>query len=239
MELWDLYDENRKSLEEVVIRGTRIPKGKYHIVVECMILDKDNNVLITKRAPGKHHPFTWECTTGSIVSGEDSTSGILREIYEETGLVFDKEQLHLIRTERTDRTIRDTYLACIPHIDLSKIRLQAEETIAAKTCTLQQFQDSDFDENDSNAAFLIAQYSRFQSLMGIIMRVRDQVFGREAEKPKATKPVNTTRTTLGSKTAKQNTSNLPKQKESIKKGSLVSVHGPGTSSVKEEVDRDH
>lgn len=237
MELWDLYDENRRPLEEVVIRGTKIPKGKYHIVVECMIIDQDDNILITKRAPGKHHPYTWECTTGSIMSGEDSLSGIRRELFEETGLELTAEQLHLIRTENTDRTIRDTYLACIPHIDLSLVHLQAEETIEAKTCTLEQFQKSEFDEKDPNAEFRVAQYSRFQSLMGKIMRLRDQLFGKE-EPIAPVAPVSTARTTMGSK---QNT--LGNKQEAVikssnpfKKAVPITIQGQGLIGRGEEDD---
>ena len=207
MELWDLYDANRKPLDEVIIRGTRIPKGKYHIVVECMILDENDNILITKRAPGKHHPYTWECTTGSIMTGEDSLSGIKRELFEETGIVLPEDRIHLIRTETTDRTIRDTYLACVELIDLESIRLQPEETIEAKTCTLEQFQKSEFDEKDPDAAFLVAQYSRFQSLMGKIMRVRDEAFGRQVQAPQAVS-VGITKAKIGSKAGSAKTATV-------------------------------
>ncbi|MBQ1735363.1 MAG: NUDIX domain-containing protein [Lachnospiraceae bacterium] len=194
-ELWDLYDKDRNPTDEVVLRGTRIPRGKYHIVVECMILDRENRILITKRSPGKHHAFSWECTTGSIMSGEDSLTGVIREIKEETGLDVPRENIDLIRSEVTDRTIRDTYLACVDHIDLSKVVLQPGETIDAKTCTLDQFQNEEFDEADSNAAFLVAQYSRLRSVLGKIMTVRDKRFGIQEEQQE-TIPVHTKKTGL-------------------------------------------
>lgn len=205
-ELWDLYDKDRKPIDEVVLRGTPIPKGKYHIVVECMTIDRDDRVLITKRSPGKHHPFTWECTTGSIMSGEDSLTGVIREVREETGLQLTEKDLILIRTEVTDRTIRDTYLACVDHIDLSKVVLQPGETIDAKTCTLEQFQREEFDEADANAGFLIAQYSRLRSVLGKIMTVRADRFNIPQEVEEC-KPVQTKKSELARPATEKKQSN--------------------------------
>lgn len=207
-ELWDLYDKDRNPLDEVVLRGTRIPRGKYHIVVECMILDREDRMLITKRAPEKHHAFSWECTTGSIMSGEDSLTGVIREIREETGITLTEKDLTLIRTEVTDRTIRDTYLACVEHIDLSTIVLQPGETIDAKTCTLDQFQREEFDADDENATFLTAQYSRLRAVLGKVMTVRAQRFGDQQEKADPVR-VQTKKSTFGRKASEKKKDSAP------------------------------
>ena len=225
-ELWDLYDKNRNPIDEVVLRGTPIPKGKYHIVVECMIIDRDNRILITKRSPGKHHPFTWECTTGSIMSGEDSLAGVIREVREETGLQLKPEDLELIRSEVTDRTIRDTYLACIDHINLEDVVLQPGETIDAKTCTLDQFQREEFDEEDSNAGFLIAQFSRMRSVLGKIMTVRARRFGLQQES-EVQETVQTKKTGL----AKNPSVKRPAKKAPQTTCNIIQADGPGRKAA--------
>ena len=55
------------------------------VVVTALILNSKNEILISKRAEHKKYPLMWECNGGSIVAGETSLEGILREIKEELG----------------------------------------------------------------------------------------------------------------------------------------------------------
>ena len=120
-ELWDLYYKDRRPCGVTVPRKDKngnspnIPEGCYHIVVECMVIDMSaRKLLVTQRSSDKHHGSYWECTAGSIIAGETSLDGVIREIKEETGLTVKKEQLTLLATHYRDVVIRDTYVCLIP-----------------------------------------------------------------------------------------------------------------------------
>ena len=93
-ELWDIYDENKNKTGRTAIRDvTILQKGEYHIVVTGIILNYKNEILISKRAMNKKFGGMWECNGGSILAGETSKEGILRELKEELGVIFKPEEI--------------------------------------------------------------------------------------------------------------------------------------------------
>lgn len=100
-ELWDVLDENRQFTERVIKRSEwKInPNGSdYHLVVHIWIRNRAGEWLISKRTENKHFPLMWECTGGSVVSGEDSISGALREVREELGIHLDGNNGYLYKS---------------------------------------------------------------------------------------------------------------------------------------------
>lgn len=90
MELWDLYDENRQPLGKTRIRGERIPDGCYHITVDVWIRNSRGEYPISQRAANRPtFPLKWECVGGSVLAGETSFQGMLRETKEEVGITLD------------------------------------------------------------------------------------------------------------------------------------------------------
>lgn len=87
MELWDLYTEDRKLTPESHIRGEELPENRYHLVVHVWIKNKNNEYLISQRDSSRPtFPLMWECTGGSVLKGETSLQGALREVKEELGI---------------------------------------------------------------------------------------------------------------------------------------------------------
>ena len=98
-ELWDIYDKNRNKTGKTVRRGVdELKEGEYHIVVTAVILNLKNEILITQRAPFKTYPLMWECNGGSILAGETSLQGVLREVKEEVGIELQEEGAILLKT---------------------------------------------------------------------------------------------------------------------------------------------
>lgn len=130
-ELWDLYDDNRVLLNKKHIRGVPVPIGEYHIVVDVWTINKDKKVLITQRHPDKPFGLLWECTGGSIIAGEDSKLGALRELSEEVGINTNTDELIPIHSIRLHDRFVDTYIT-IQDVYLADLNLQAEEVVDAK-----------------------------------------------------------------------------------------------------------
>ena len=86
-EIWDLYNENRELLGKDHIRGEQLPIDGYHLVVHVWIRNSKGQYLISQRSANRPtNPLMWECVDGSVVKGEDSLQGVLREVKEEVGI---------------------------------------------------------------------------------------------------------------------------------------------------------
>ena len=107
-EFWDIYDENRNKTGRTAQRGVyKFKKGEYHIVVTAIILNMKNEILISKRADFKRYGGMWECNGGSVLAGETSLDGMLREIKEELGITFEKEEAHFYKELKRDKELPD------------------------------------------------------------------------------------------------------------------------------------
>lgn len=56
MELWDVYDINRKYTGKVIDRHSneRLKKGEYHLVVQAIIINSKGEILLNKRSKLKN-----------------------------------------------------------------------------------------------------------------------------------------------------------------------------------------
>lgn len=107
-EFWDIYDENKNKTGNLAERGVyKFKKGEYHIVVTAIILNMENKILISKRADFKRYGEMWECNGGSVLAGETSLEGMLREIKEELGITFEKEEAHFYKELKRNKELPD------------------------------------------------------------------------------------------------------------------------------------
>ena len=127
-EIWDLFDENRIFLNRTIIRGEKIPIGTFHIVTDAWIINNKKEILITQRHPDKKFGLLWACVGGSAIKSEDSPSAILRELFEEIGIVINKNELIHIHTIRLEDRFVDTYLIK-KDITIDEIKLEKKEII--------------------------------------------------------------------------------------------------------------
>ena len=109
MELNDVYDENRNLTGRVHQRGTPWKPGEYGLVVCVWVYDGKGNLLLTRRAPGKSFAGTWENSGGAVKAGENSRTAIVRELFEETGILAKPEEFELIGSDRDKHTHYDFY----------------------------------------------------------------------------------------------------------------------------------
>lgn len=132
MELWDLYDAQRRPLGRTHVRGTPLKKGEYHLVVFAWVFNGRGQVLMTKRAPEKRsYPNLWEHTGGAAIAGETSLQAILRELREETGICARAEEMTLVDSYQRAGDFCDLYFLQ-KDVPLSALTMQKGETCDAK-----------------------------------------------------------------------------------------------------------
>lgn len=99
-EIWDLYDENRELLGKDHVRGEQLPIDGYHLVVHVWIRNSKGEYLIAQRSANRQtYPLMWECVDGSVIKGEDSLQGALREVKEEVGVDLLPKKGHVILSD--------------------------------------------------------------------------------------------------------------------------------------------
>lgn len=128
MEEWnDIYDACRHKTGRTHLRGTPWKNGEYGLVVCVWVYDGRGNLLLTRRAPEKSFPGTWENSGGAAKAGETSLEAISRELFEETGIRALPEEFELIDRGMDLCTHYDFY--CIrKETPLSEIVLLPGET---------------------------------------------------------------------------------------------------------------
>jgi len=133
MEYWDLYNKDRIKLNKTHLRGQKLNSGEYHIVVNIWIIN-NGKILLTQRHENKTFPLKWECTGGSVISGEDSFTGAMREVEEEIGIKLNKNNVKLIHSIIREDDIKDIYLFN-ENINIEETLLQENEVIDIKWVT--------------------------------------------------------------------------------------------------------
>lgn len=136
-EIWDAYDVGGDKLGFDLYRDEPVPENVYHIVVEIYVITKNNRVLITQRHPNKSYPLKWENTGGSILKGETPIQGVIRELYEETGIKVTENQIQFAYSEVKHPPIYKCFVALVD--DDVQIKLQDGETVDYKFLPYDEF----------------------------------------------------------------------------------------------------
>ena len=129
-ETWDLLDESRQPLGRTHFRGDELEPNTFHTVIEVFTFDPDGKLLLSRRHPDKKYPLLWEGTGGSILAGEMSREGAVRELQEELGLCVLPEQLRFVTTIKRETYFLDLYVYTSERsIDLKQLSLQIDEVV--------------------------------------------------------------------------------------------------------------
>lgn len=125
MELWDIYDSEKKPTGRTMERNDwSLKDGEYHLTVLGVVVRPDGKFLITKRVMTKAWaPGWWEVSGGAVQAGEDSKTAVIREVKEETGLdVSDAEGGYVFTYRRENPGEGDNYF-----VDVYRFVLDFEE----------------------------------------------------------------------------------------------------------------
>lgn len=137
MEYNDVYDRDRRLTGRVHVRGTRWASGEYGLVVCVWVYDGEGKLLLTRRAPEKTFPGTWENPGGAAMAGESSRQAVARELFEETGIRAGEEEFELLGSGLEGNFHYDYY--CLKrNVPLEDIVLLPGETDDVQWATFDQ-----------------------------------------------------------------------------------------------------
>ena len=148
MELWDIYDKNKKPTGRTMKRNDwTLKDDEYHLSVLGVISRPDGKFLITQRVMTKAWaPGWWEVSGGAAQAGEDSYTAVCREGREEVGLDVSDCNGRLAYTyHRENPGDGDNYFVDVYRFELdfdeSDITIQKEEALGFKIATLEEIKD--------------------------------------------------------------------------------------------------
>lgn len=147
MELWDIYDKDKKRTGRTMKKNDWcLKEGEYHLTVLGVLARPDGTFLITKRVMSKAWaPGWWEVSGGAAMAGEESEDAVKREILEETGLdVTGWDGGYLFTYCRENPGEGDNYFVdvyrFVSDFDESNVHIQEEEAEGYMLATAEQIQ---------------------------------------------------------------------------------------------------
>ncbi len=157
MEYIDILDEQGNLTGKTGTREEVHKKGYWHRAINVFMINKDNQLLIQKRAASKKkHPNLWDYScAGHLSAGDSSISGAMREIEEELGIKVEEKNMKLIDTllksyspkpDFFENEFQDIYL-CLQDIAAEEITLQLEEVAEAKYIPFKEYKQRILEED--------------------------------------------------------------------------------------------
>ena len=137
-EFWDVYDKDRRKTGKIQERGKPAPEGASRLIVHIWLMFEKEELLLTRRHPQKPWGGLWECTGGSVLAGEDSLHGAIREVREEVGIILDPAAGTLLESGRTEDAFVDEWFFRVKNPVLV---LQESEVIDAVFAGREQYDE--------------------------------------------------------------------------------------------------
>lgn len=163
MEQWDIFNENREKLNYTKPRKSHLKEGEYHLVVRIWIVNSRGNILLSKRNPNKRGGGLWECTGGSVLSGETPEQAVVREVKEELGIDLNIEQGRIVMSEKRD-SHHDFYDIWLfrKDVELNEIIFDKDEVVDVKWVSFEEYKRM-FNNNEvmPTLGFFVEIYEKF------------------------------------------------------------------------------
>ncbi len=144
MEIWDIYNEKREKTGRTIIRDSeeKLQDGEYHLIAQAIIINSRNQIFLGQRAEFKKiAPLKWETIGGSVIRGEDTLDGIIRELKEEIGITVERADAILLKKLKSDteKVFKDIWLFK-KDIKIEQLTFTDNEVINAKWVNKDEFE---------------------------------------------------------------------------------------------------
>lgn len=141
-EVWDVYNEYKELTGRTAKSNSELSDKEYHLIVNVWIYNSKGEFLVQKRSMNKDgYPGLYAAHGGSVLSGESSVDGAVREVYEEIGISINRQELLLVESMLWNNGIFDNYIVR-SEIDIDMTRIDANEVEEVKWMTIEEVESS-------------------------------------------------------------------------------------------------
>lgn len=142
MEYLDIYDKDKnligKKIERYQSRDD-LKDGEYFLFEQAWIINFNNQILLTRRAPNKKYGGIWEPTSGHVRSGETNLDGIKRELEEELGLKIVEDEIKLVKSYIDKKSIKEIWIVR-KNVKIEDVKFVDSEVSEAKFVSIEEFE---------------------------------------------------------------------------------------------------
>lgn len=153
MELVEIVDEKGKFTGEVIDKDEAHKKNLLHNEVCCFLINDKGQTLLQKRsATKKFSPNKWRPCAGHVKAYESLEDAMIRELEEEIGVLFKKEELKLLdrKIEVMSKNSHVTYFYYLKsNLKEDKFIIQKEELSEVKWLPMEEALDAIISVEDS------------------------------------------------------------------------------------------
>ncbi len=148
MERHELVDRNGNNTGKVLTHieardRNNIPEGYYISVVGVVILNEANEILLQRRSSNKRvNPNKWGICGGKVDFGETPLDAVVRETFEEIGVLLEKEELNFFSMEVIEK-LHFTVYYTRKDVDVNTCKLQKEEVAGVQWFNIEELQNLD------------------------------------------------------------------------------------------------
>lgn len=138
MEQFDILNKNGEPAGLTADKVTELKEGQYYLGVHAYIYNSSNEFLLQQRGFDKSFlPGGWDIHMGHVVAGEASKEGMIREIKEEIGLSFLKDDIYFVGRVcwKFYHHMIDVYFLKAD-FNISELSLQSEEVVGVKAISV-------------------------------------------------------------------------------------------------------
>ena len=142
MEYLDIYDKDIKLTgKKIEMYQSRddLKDGEYFLFEQAWIINSNNEILLTRRAPNKKYSGIWEPTSGHVQSGENSLEGIERELEEELGLKVREDEIELVKSYIDKKSIREIWIVK-KDVKIEELKFIDSEVSEVKFVSIEEFE---------------------------------------------------------------------------------------------------
>lgn len=123
----DLYNENKEKLGIVIPRTKEkeLLKGQHILVSALIVKNSDNKIMMQLTSQSKGNILS--LPSGHVLHNEESNETIVREMFEEQGLVIDKEKIVLVEERLANKIALFDIYYLKANYKRENMKLQKEE----------------------------------------------------------------------------------------------------------------
>ena len=123
----DLYDDNKKNTGIVITRSKEkeLPEGKHILISALLVENSENKIMMQKTSKAKGNILF--LPSGHVLHNENSKDTIIREMFEEQGIIIEKNKIVLIEERLANRIAFFDIYYLQQDFDKKDMTLQKEE----------------------------------------------------------------------------------------------------------------
>lgn len=136
----DVYNKYREKIN-VIKERNKLNKGEYRISTHIWIKNKQNKILVVKRAKQEDiFPGMWAQVGGGVISGNTSKETVFKECKEKLDLNIDEDNLFYIGSYTRTSDIVDIWMV-EQDVDIAALNLKEDEVADAKFVSFDEFDE--------------------------------------------------------------------------------------------------